>query len=1119
MKKVISFALILVMLLNVTVPTVNILAEDLLHTGIQTVGQENAESVTTNNPEGNAQTSNPEENTQTNNPQTNDLQGVGTDSANTAEGTSGPNTGLQNLDTNATGTDDDLTDEEMLNGALRVNGPKEITPYVEIGRVDVWYEEGSGENRRPIYLVKESRQQTDAEGNPMTIVPMGAELSIRYFWGIPPEHMRGSGDKVNPQDYFIIKEPMAESLARLFDEGKSYEIKKTGETNAMGHFTVENGQITVILTREAAEAQFLENGEILLNFKAALRSEVSFHPADKTDQVRVEKRVIETPIGTNPVEYDIFDKGGSQLPATNGMAKPLVWTIHVNRDQLSVMTEGRTMEVRKNIWVEDMLENPAVSVIENSFEFQTTVRAMTREGKVSADAIYYINSSVGPGYPDKYTLIKPIAGESYEDFKTRLKAGVATGQTKPFTVGLYPNDTAQARAARILVYFGSIGGGLGAYYGKLFDRTETAILDNMKKYMVPGGFRPNEYGYTITPEQAELTKAAFGLDGDESTPAKEVPYYTFKFKTMQDKIGPYNNTATMEWDGIPEKIVEKAIGIVTDASGQVGPGAFTRLKVEKKWVGKVGHPVRVQLIKDGTPDASQIVELNEDNGWEHSFLDIPMYRPHSLGQESDKIVYTVREEMHSADRPKYTETQAKDGAGDIVITNTQQNIDLVVTKKWIGTEIGTTDVTFDLYKNGVRYSGYIIPKVPDSPVWKYTVPNLPLMEGGRKVVYSVVETNVPDGYAVTYENASEEEIVIYNLPKKEMKLVKEWDGKQEKSVYVSLYADGALQRFIETPAAGTNPATYEWTGQKEHYTAVLRNGEKALAGGKKLLDHVVIHSDQNWETMVANLPKLNKAGREITYTAQETHISDGNTTTPVTLWTKKYYIEPAQRTNDGFLFKNKELIRISVEKRWEGSHGSGKTAILRLYKGDNADELVAEAGIITMRGNQTQTFRPVKKYDDTKTEIVYTVKEDAMDGFTPEVSGNKVAGFLVFNKYTPSAPPSTPPHSPEPEQTPESKQMPEPKPVPKPKPKPEPTPEKPKTPNEDITDNAVSEGDSNAKPKQPSSVPGKPEDWIVESGIPHGKQELPKTDGIPAEAMHSFGIIISLGGMVLRKKK
>lgn len=113
-------------------------------------------------------------------------------------------------------------------------------------------------------------------------------------------------------------------------------------------------------------------------------------------------------------------------------------------------------------------------------------------------------------------------------------------------------------------------------------------------------------------------------------------------------------------------------------------------------------------------------------------------------------------------------------------------------------------------------------------------------------------------------------------------------------------------------------------------------------------------------------------------------------------------VPTAEFTND----RTEETVSIPVEKRWEGKAGKSVTVKL-LADGDVVREITLSAS-----NNWKHVFADLPKHDSSDGhEIIYTVSEDEVAGYTTAISGDAAAGFVITNKETPPPPPDTGDHS------------------------------------------------------------------------------------------------------------
>ena len=129
------------------------------------------------------------------------------------------------------------------------------------------------------------------------------------------------------------------------------------------------------------------------------------------------------------------------------------------------------------------------------------------------------------------------------------------------------------------------------------------------------------------------------------------------------------------------------------------------------------------------------------------------------------------------------------------------------------------------------------------------------------------------------------------------------------------------------------------------------------------------------------------------YTSQVTTDASGNVTI-----TNKYTPATAE---------------VKVTKAWVGPKAASVIVHLLADGVDTGKTLTLDEA-----GSWTATFADLPKHQDG-TEIAYTVKEDAVEGYTSEVTGNAATGFTVTNTKVPPTTPETPgnPETPEPKKS------------------------------------------------------------------------------------------------------
>lgn len=193
----------------------------------------------------------------------------------------------------------------------------------------------------------------------------------------------------------------------------------------------------------------------------------------------------------------------------------------------------------------------------------------------------------------------------------------------------------------------------------------------------------------------------------------------------------------------------------------------TKVKVVKAWQDEENlHTIRpdsitVQLYRDDEK-YEEPVKITADDGWTHEWSDLPKYQNGS----DERSVYTVTEEkVNGYDTEiKQAVWNKADDVYEIAITNTLILTQATVTKNWVDGETGEPldaevlpdSITVRLLQNGEPYEignlGEVTLTAEDN--WTHTWTGLPKFDAdGVPYTYTVVETDIPDGYTVRYGTA------------------------------------------------------------------------------------------------------------------------------------------------------------------------------------------------------------------------------------------------------------------------------------------------------------------------------------------------------------------------------
>ncbi|MDD6815846.1 MAG: Cna B-type domain-containing protein [Firmicutes bacterium] len=284
-----------------------------------------------------------------------------------------------------------------------------------------------------------------------------------------------------------------------------------------------------------------------------------------------------------------------------------------------------------------------------------------------------------------------------------------------------------------------------------------------------------------------------------------------------------------------EEVVDEALdGYTPSISGSAATGftitnthtpATTSVSGSKTWDDnndqdrKRPEKIKINLYKsdsDGlVPVASKTVTAAD--GWAWSFTNLPE-------KENGKIIdYRILEE------PVEYYTSEVDGY-DVINSYTPDQTSVSVNKSWQDNEnkdgIRPDSVTVQLYADGKVVEGKTVTLTGETQ-WTGTFTGLPKYDAGREIVYSVAETEVPNGYTasvayndvtgsfvITNSHAPEEENPIDPTTYTTVSVNKVWKlddgGKATDSVSVQLYRNGQKYGNPVTLSTANNWA-HTWT--------------------------------------------------------------------------------------------------------------------------------------------------------------------------------------------------------------------------------------------------------------------------------------------------------------------
>ena len=188
-----------------------------------------------------------------------------------------------------------------------------------------------------------------------------------------------------------------------------------------------------------------------------------------------------------------------------------------------------------------------------------------------------------------------------------------------------------------------------------------------------------------------------------------------------------------------------------------------------------------------------------------------------------------------------------------------------------------------------------------------------------------------------------------------------------------------IQTVKDNPIKISVKATKQWVGPIGSAVTVHLYADDVDTGKT-----VTLNAANNWEDTFTNLRKY-KPGTttEIKYTVKEDAIANYNGV-----------VSGDMATGFTITNTNTEKTTVKVTKAWVGTPAASVT--IKLY----ADGAEKETVTLTATENWTHTFTNLDKYAADGHEIVYTVDETPVAGYTKDISGTAATGFTVKNTNT-----------------------------------------------------------------------------------------------------------------------
>lgn len=380
--------------------------------------------------------------------------------------------------------------------------------------------------------------------------------------------------------------------------------------------------------------------------------------------------------------------------------------------------------------------------------------------------------------------------------------------------------------------------------------------------------------------------------------------------------------------------------------------ATTELFVTKTWKDNGNNdgmrPDEITVTAHGSDGRSYAKKLNADNQWSVMFSNLPKYA------NGKTIDYTLTEEAV----PGYTSSITHNGKSFTLInTHVDETKNITITKAWNdeNNQDGLRPKSITAVVNGSDGSARFV-QLFESQNWTTSLNNLPKYKNSTEVQYTVKE-NAISGYETEIKQTGDSyTITNTHAPAVvTVSVVKIWDDENNQ--------DGIRPSLIQVTLTGSDGST--------HNAAITKN--------------------DGWTYQFKDLPQY-KNGVKIDYTLQE---ADSNP-----------YTYEIVKGSDGYSFTITNnyvpaAVNVPVTTIWNDDNNRdgirAKETVITL-QGSNGK---VYQHIVTDKDSFATVFEDVPKFFDEGKEVVYTVTQNEVDGYTTDVTNTDKYTFQITNTHEP----------------------------------------------------------------------------------------------------------------------
>lgn len=360
------------------------------------------------------------------------------------------------------------------------------------------------------------------------------------------------------------------------------------------------------------------------------------------------------------------------------------------------------------------------------------------------------------------------------------------------------------------------------------------------------------------------------------------------------------------------------------------------------------RPDEITVTAHGSDGRSYTEKLNANNQWSVMFSNLPKYA------DGKVIEYSLTEESV----PGYTSSITRNGKSFVLInTHVDETKNITITKAWNdgNNQDGLRPKTITAVVNGSDGSARFV-QLFEGQNWATSLNNLPKYKNGTEIQYTVKENAIP-GY--------------------------ETEIKQTGDSYAIMNS--------HTPAVVTVSAVKVWDDANNQDGIRPSLIQVTLTGSDGSVRNAAITKNDGWTYQFKNLPKY-KNGMKIDYTLQETNSN------PYTYEIVKGSDEYSFTITNNYV---PAVVNVPITTVWDDD--------------DNRDGIRAKETAITLQGSNGKTyqrivtgkdsfatvFEDVPKFFDEGREVVYTVTQNEMNGYTANIASTDKYTFQITNTHEP----------------------------------------------------------------------------------------------------------------------